>query len=127
MSPLASADDRIFLREILRCEYATDHGSRRNDAAPSATEGPFRGMNAIHVSAGAGEDGVYGVEMPGGLEGLSGCLPACLRYADGGVGAAVAAEHKGVRRIVCGFPFECITGFDQRRETMRRILEYLAP
>lgn len=123
-SPLSATEDKAFLKDVLHCTYITDHGSRTNDIAPSPAAGPFEGMPVLHVSSGLGEDGVYGVELPGGIDGPD-KKEGVLRYTDGDVGAAVASSTGTARRVILGFPFECITGEANRTELLSRVLSYL--
>lgn len=125
IAPNGTALDREFLSGTLRCVYVSNRASKTNVLVPSATEGPFKGMAAFNISAGPGEDGVYVVENPGGIEGLPKQPPAVLRYRDGLIGAAVGSIEGGGRRLVFGFPLECVVGADARRELLSRSLDYL--
>jgi hypothetical protein len=124
-SPLATAADRAFLKDVLRTRWLGACGSRTNRVEPSATDGPFKGMAPLKISAGLGEGGAYGVESPGAIEGLPKSPPAVLRYSDGKAGAAVAAESGAGRVVVLAFPFECVVGADARVDVLRRAAGYL--
>jgi hypothetical protein len=124
-SPTSSPEGRRFLSEVLSCSYITDHATRTNIVKPSPTEGPFRGLPAMRISSGIGEDEVYGVELAGGIEGGKKQPPAVLRYDDGDVGAAVASDQGGGRRIVLAFPFECVLGEANRTQLLKSALDYL--
>jgi hypothetical protein len=121
----ATAADRAFLKETLQCAWMTDRASRTNSVEPSSTDGPFKRAKAFRISSGTGEDGVYGVESPGGIEGLPKQPPAVLRYSDGKTGAAVASDAGGGKRIVLAFPFECVVGAETRATLMKAALDYL--
>lgn len=124
-NPLATAADREFCTGTLRCVYIADHASRDNIVAPSVTDGPFKGLGPFRISKGLGEDGVYPVENAGAIEGLPKQKPACLRYVDGLAGAAVASDQGGGKRIVLGFPLECVIGRVDRKELLAHVLGYL--
>lgn len=124
-SPLASPEDRAFLKDVLRCTYLTDHATKTNNVLPSRTKGAFSRLGRLHISSGPGEDGVYGVENAGGIDGLPKEAPAALRYADGAVGAAVTASTGKGRRVVLAFPLESVVGAAQRAALMKAAMDYL--
>ncbi len=124
-SPVASPGDRAFLDEVLGCQYISSRASRTNRVLPANTGGPFAGMQPFHFAAGAGEGGVYGVENPGALEALPKPGPAVLRYADGLAGAAIATDKQPGRRVVFGFPLECVVDGKVRNELFLRAMTFL--
>ena len=126
VSPLADAEDRAFLKDVLRTRWLSACASRTNFVEPSTTDGPFKGMTGVWLSRGIGEDGVYGVESPGAIEGLPKSEPAVLRYSDGKAGAAIAATSGAGRIVVLAFPFECVVNAPARTEMLRRVTKYLA-
>lgn len=126
----ATEQDKKFLEETLKVYWTTNHGSHTNDVI-AAPEGPFKDLPDFHISAGIGEDGIYGVELPDSLK------PAVrpkdvkdfetsdtvLQYKENGWSAAIAMQ-KPRKVVVFGFPFECIVGAENRAGVMKSILDY---
>ncbi|MFH0792923.1 MAG: fibronectin type III domain-containing protein [bacterium] len=125
ISPLSTDSDKAFLKDVLQCQWVTNHASRTNDLVVSTTDTLFADLTSFHFSRDLGEDNVYGVELPDGLGALKGQGAPLLRYKDGDIGAAIASDQGGTRRVVLGFPFECITGEENRTALLRGILTYL--
>jgi hypothetical protein len=128
----ATAEDKKFLEETLKVYWTTNHGSRTNDVS-AAPEGSFRALPDFHISAGTGEDGIYGVELPDSLKPAVAPKDArnfetsetILRYRENNWSAAIAMQ-KPRKVVVFGFPFECIVGAENRAKAMKAIVEYLA-
>ena len=126
VSPLADAEDRAFLKDVLRTRWLSACGSRTNIVEPSATDGPFKGM-AVSGSAGASARmASTASSRPGRSRVCRKSEPAVLRYSDGKAGAAIAATSGAGRIVVLAFPFECVVNAAARTEMLRRVAKYLA-
>ena len=126
----ATQMDKIFLEETLKIYWTTNNGCKTNDVfAP--LEGPFKDLPEFHISAGTGEDGIYGVELPDSLKPAVrpkdvkdfGTSDTVLQYKENGWSAGIAMQ-KPRKVVVFGFPFECIVGAENRAKVMKGILDY---
>jgi hypothetical protein len=117
--------DREFLRTVLKCDWVTNNGSKTNNVVP-VEDSRFEEIGEFHFSAGLGENGVYGVELPDSLKPAkdSGAQTQ-IRYDDAKFNAAIAYGGTDYRVVVFGFPFETITSAEIRHKVMNTILEML--
>jgi N-acetylmuramoyl-L-alanine amidase len=116
VGPAATAETRAFVKDTLRCRWTCEVGSQSNDVVLRDAPGRF------HVSKGVGEEGIYGVESPGGIAPAhkTGKIP--LSYADSGVGSAVRDASGKASVIVLAFPFECVVGDSARVGLLKQLL-----
>jgi hypothetical protein len=126
----ATDQDKKFLEETLKVYWTTNHGCKTNDVfAP--LEGAFKELPEFHISAGIGEDGIYGVELPDSLKPAVApkdvkdfeTSETVLRYKENGWSAAIAMQ-KPRKVVVFGFPFECVVGAENRAKVMKAVVEY---
>ncbi len=123
----ASAADASFLKDVLCTRYMSGHGPRFALVESSETTSPFTRLEPF-IANGAGTDGAYHAENPGVIEGLAKADPAVLRYREGSMGAAVASDVGGGRRIVLAFPLDCVSDTTgERTALLKECLDYLAP
>lgn len=116
IGPAASIASREFVARTLACRWTCAAASRTGDVI--AIGEPLR----FHISRGAGEDGVYAVESPGGLMPASKTGKTLLRYADTGIGAAVKDVVGRATVITLGFPLECVTSDEARRALVKLLM-----
>ncbi|MGB9691328.1 MAG: N-acetylmuramoyl-L-alanine amidase [Candidatus Sumerlaeaceae bacterium] len=113
---LASGETKSFVRDVLRCKWTAERATTRNDVRTLSSS------LQVHVSLGVGEDGVYGVESPGGIAPAHKSGKLVLRYVDTGVGAGIVDQVNQARIAVVAFPLECVVGFDARRAIFEELL-----
>ncbi|MCX7766880.1 MAG: hypothetical protein N2246_09290, partial [Candidatus Sumerlaeia bacterium] len=83
-------------------------------------------IGVFHFSIGAGEAGVYGVELPDSIKPAKDSgAQVVLRYQDAYFNAGIAYPGSDYRLIVFGFPFETIVSRDVRHKIMSIILSFL--
>ena len=123
----AGEADANFLKEVLCCRYISGHGPRFALVESSETTSPFTALEPF-IANGAGTDGAYHAENPGVIEGLAKAIPAVLRYREASLGAAVASDAGGGRRVVLAFPLECVSDTTgERTALLKECLDYLTP
>jgi hypothetical protein len=113
-SDMQSDDERQFLANVLKCQYAGNYTDANNTVTGLGTAIQYwNRLNATHYAAVSTD-----VIMPVG----SGFI--VMQYADG-QDAAIAYKGNDYRSITMGFPFECITDAKKRSSIMRGIINYL--
>lgn len=114
-----TADDALFLSDVLHVRYAADDAGTYDVVAEAGEL--FDGMAALAFDDGG--SGGYDADYPDVLEPGDGAA-AALRYEGGtGGGAAIVWRDGGaVRLLFLGFPFETVAGEATRAELMARIL-----
>jgi len=112
---------RTFYEDVLKADYERDSvGTYQVAGAPG---GIFAEMGVFDFDPASGAP--YPAESADGIAPRPGAV-AALSYVGGSGGtAAVQYEGGGYRAIVLGFPFECITATEVRRELMRRAMQFL--
>jgi N-acetylmuramoyl-L-alanine amidase len=113
----ATTGTRTFAKEVLRAKWTSERASTTNEVVSLGS--PLR----VRFSRDLGQDGVYGVESPGGMAAAHKSGKVVLRYADTGVGAAVADQVGMARMIVVGFPLECVIGAEARAQLVNELLK----
>jgi len=113
-SDMQSDDERQFLANVLKCQYAGNYTDANNTVTGLGTAIQYwNRLNATHYAAVSTD-----VIMPVS----SGFI--VMQYADG-QDAAIAYKGNDYRSITMGFPFECITDAKKRSSIMRGIINYL--
>ena len=114
-SDMTTADERLFLSQVLKCKFAGKDNDVGETVNGMGTAFKFhRNINETH----------YAAQHPDILQADGDDVMAVMAYADG-YAAAVAYGGSDYRAFTMGFPFECIQQADTRASIMRGILNYL--
>ncbi len=126
-SPLSGEEDKAFLTDVLKCQWICNAGSKTNDVfAVNDSMFDRAGIPGVHFSRGAGENGIYGVELPDSIQPAKDSgAQVLLRYKDAHFNAAIAYAGEQYRLVMFGFPFETITSAEVRESIMQTILSFL--
>ena len=113
-SDMQDAEERQFLANVLKCQYAGRYADTNSTVTGLGTAIQYwNRLNAEHYAAVTTD-----VLMPVGSAYIA------MQYADG-QDAAVAYNGNDYRAFTMGFPFECIKDEKKRSSIMRGILNYL--
>lgn len=114
-SDMTTADERQFLKEVLRCSYAGKDTLAGETVRGMGTDLTFyRTLNEHH----------YAAHHPDILQpAAQGAIPT-MAYASG-FSAAVAYSGQDGRAFTMGFPFECIKSEEMRVAIMKAVMNYL--
>ncbi len=115
-SDMRAADERRFIRDVLKYDYA---GSARNDST-----GTVRGLNMSFSLQRALSPDFYPLQAPDAIVPVGAGAFTAFAYG-GGQSAGIAYQGTDYRVIATGFPFECITDKDVRRQAAGAILSFL--
>lgn len=111
---MASAEERLFVSDILKCQTG---GSNRN------CNGNVEGMGTTINFHNTLNETHYAATAPDILHPTGTAFPV-MRYSDGH-NACVAYKGQDYRTLTMGFPFECITDKNKQASIMRGIINFL--
>ena len=113
-SDMTNESEKLFLANILKCQYGGRSMADSNQINGLGISFPYwKELNEEHYAA-TSTDILHPVK------------PAytAMQYTDGS-GAAVAYKGNDYRAFVIGFPFECIKDAQKRSSIMQGLLNYL--
>ena len=113
-SDMQEAEERQFMADVLKCQYAGRYTDDNNTVTGLSTAIQYwHRLNGEHYAAVSTD-----VLLPVGSAYIA------MQYADG-QDAAVAYKGTDYSAFTMGFPFECIKDEKKRSSIMRGILNYL--
>jgi hypothetical protein len=113
-SDMQDPEERQFLANVLKCQYAGRHTDTNSTVTGLGTAIQYwNQLNGEHYAAVSTD-----VLMPAGSAYIA------MQYADG-QDAAIAYKGSDYSVFTMGFPFECIKDEKKRSSIMRGLLDYL--
>ena len=113
-SDMVGENDKKFLANVLKCQYAGRSQAEGNSMTGLGTSMTYwKQLNEQHYAATSAD-----IIQP------VGAAFTAMQYADG-LGAAVAYHGRDYRLFAMGIPFECIQGRQKQQSIMKGILDFL--